>query len=314
MIQNILVRKELGNFPALLVDIMTCLYSWGLIITYEIIMNSLIGRVIYVFFKNKDTYPTFDNYENEEWDTIKIKIIVLGSINALLIILCLVKDIGRMKFFSLFGIIALFYTIIVLVIESPFYWKHYLNNVYQKNDKSTHANWIDISKAFNSNLDFFTGFATIVFSFSNHQGALPVYRSLEPNNDQPVMNNNVLLEKNIFLGEQYWEFSIDELTENNIILYLNTDKIYLLNPFNGDLEIILECEKINKVLYLSNGIIGFVQYNEKFNLFNIFHKQIECTFANPFYGKISTFEKMTNGDIAICQARQEFYYSILVLS
>ena len=68
MIQNILVRKELGNFPALLVDIMTCLYSWGLIITYEIIMNSLIGRVIYVFFKNKDTYPTFDNYENEEWD------------------------------------------------------------------------------------------------------------------------------------------------------------------------------------------------------------------------------------------------------
>ena len=125
-------------------------------------MNSLIGRVIYVFFKNKDTYPTFDNYENEEWETI----------NALLIILCLVKDIGRMKFFSLFRIIALFYTIIVLVIESPFYWKHYLNNVYQKNDKSTHANWIDISKAFNSNLDFFTGFATIVFSFSNHQGAL----------------------------------------------------------------------------------------------------------------------------------------------
>ena len=108
-------------------------------------MNSLIGRVIYVFFKNKDTYPTFDNYENEEWETI----------NALLIILCLVKDIGRMKFFSLFGIIALFYTIIVLVIESPFYWKHYLNHVYEKNDKSTHANWIDISKAFNSNLDFF---------------------------------------------------------------------------------------------------------------------------------------------------------------
>ena len=55
-------------------------------------MKSLIGRVIYFFFKNKDTYPTFDNYENEEWETI----------NALLIILCLVKDIGRMKFFSLF--------------------------------------------------------------------------------------------------------------------------------------------------------------------------------------------------------------------
>ena len=61
MNQNILVRKESGNFPALL-------YSWGLIITYEMIMKSLIGRVIYFFFKNKDTYSTFDNYENEEWD------------------------------------------------------------------------------------------------------------------------------------------------------------------------------------------------------------------------------------------------------
>ena len=218
-----IVRKELGNFPALLVDIMTCLYSWGLIITYEIIMNSLIGRVIYVFFKNKDTYPTFDNYENEEWDTIKIKIIVLGSINALLIILCLVKDIGRMKFFSLFGIIALFYTIIVLVIESPFYWKHYLNNVYQKNDKSTHANWIDISKAFNSNLDFFTGFATIVFSFSNHQGALPVYRSLEPNNDQPVMNKvfrrSIILDLIIYFLIYIASFLTSPLISEDLIIF-----------------------------------------------------------------------------------------------
>lgn len=81
---------------------MTCLYSWGLIITYEIIMNSLVGRVIYVFFQNKDTYPSFSNYEEEEWNTLKIRAIVLGSINLILIILCLVKDIGRMKIFNIF--------------------------------------------------------------------------------------------------------------------------------------------------------------------------------------------------------------------
>ena len=127
------------------------------------------------------------------------------------------------------------------------------------------------------------------------------------------INLNILLEKEILLGEHYWEFSIDELTENDIILFLNTNKIYLLNPLNGNLEIIFESDNINKVLYLSKGIIGFVQYNEKFRLFNIFNKQIELTFTNPFYGKISTFEQMSNGDIAICQVRQEFYYSILVL-
>ena len=217
-----IVRKELGNFPAVLVDVMTCLYSWGLIITYEIIMNSLIGRVIYVFFINKDTYPNFNDYENKEWDSIKIRIIVLGSINALLIILCLVKDIGRMKFFSLFGIIALFYTIIVLVIESPFYWKHYLNNTYEKNDKSTHANWIDISRAFNSNLDFFTGFATIVFSFSNHQGALPVYRSLK-SNDEPIMNKifrrSIILDLIIYFLIYISSFLTSPLISEDLIIF-----------------------------------------------------------------------------------------------
>lgn len=218
-----IVRKELGKFPAVLVDIMTCLYSWGLIITYEIIMNSLVGRVIYVFFKNKEIYPTFDVYESQEWNSIQNKIIVLGSINLLLVVLCLVKDIGRMKFFSLFGIIALFYTIIVLVIESPFYWKHYLKNVYQKNDKSTHANWIDISKAFNNNLDFFTGFATIVFSFSNHQGALPVYRSLKPNNEQPVMNKvfrrSIILDLIIYFLIYIASFLTSPLISEDLIIF-----------------------------------------------------------------------------------------------
>ena len=127
-----IVRKELGSFPAVLVDVMTCLYSWGLIITYEIIMNSLIGRVVYIFFQDKEYYPSFSNYEDRVWDKLKIKSIVLAAINALLIPLCLAKDIGKMKFFSLFGIIALFYTIIVLVIESPFYWNHYLSNIYKR--------------------------------------------------------------------------------------------------------------------------------------------------------------------------------------
>ena len=39
------------------------------------------------------------------------------------------------------------------------------------------------------------------------------------------------------------------------------------------------------MMFFTNNI------NEKFNLFNIFHKHIECTFVNPFYSKNSTFEK-----------------------
>ena len=49
---------------------------------------------------------------------------------AIVKMICILKDISKMKFFSLFGIIDLFYTIIVLVIQSYFYWDHYLDNVF----------------------------------------------------------------------------------------------------------------------------------------------------------------------------------------
>jgi amino acid permease len=186
------VRKILGKGAAILIDVMTALYSWGIIITYEVILNSLIGRVIYIFFKDKKTYETFSIYEEQKWDKLKIKLIVLVSLTILLFPLCLAKDIGKMRFFSLFGIISLSYTILVLLIECPFFWNYYLKNVYVKEDKSTHANWIDISRAFNSNLDFFTGFATIIFSFANHQGALPVERSLHTT-DEKIMNKVFLI-------------------------------------------------------------------------------------------------------------------------
>ena len=218
-----IVRKELGSFPAVLVDVMTCLYSWGLIITYEIIMNTLVGRTIYTFFKDNDSYPSFGNYEDKVWDTLKIKAIVLGAINILLIPLCLFKDIGKMKFFSLFGIIALFYTIIVLVIECYFYWDDYLNNIYVKEDKSTHANWIDITRAFNGNLDFFTGFATIAFSFSCHQGALPVYRSLSPNNNESTMNKvfrrSIILDLVIYFMIYIASFLTNPLKSDDLIIF-----------------------------------------------------------------------------------------------
>ena len=216
------VRKVIGKFPAVLVDVMTIIYSWGLIITYEIIMNSLIGRVIYTFFKNKETFPSFNDYADKEWNSLKIKAIVLVSMNVLLTPLCLAKDIGKMKFFSLFGIIALFYTIIVLIVECPFFWSHYLKNVYKKEDKSTHANWIDISRAFNKNLDFFTGFATIVFSFSCHQGALPVYRTLNTNDESimsKIFRRSIILDLLIYFTIYIASFLTTPLKSEDLIIF-----------------------------------------------------------------------------------------------
>jgi amino acid permease len=215
-------RKILGKVPSYLIDVFASLYSCGIIITYEIIMNSLIGRVIYTFFIDKKIYANFAAYESLQWNTVKMKAIVLVPLNALLFPLCLAKDIGKMKFFGFFGIIALAYTIIVLIIECPFFYSYFLKNVYVKEDKSTHPNWIDMTRAFNSDLDFFTGFATIVFAFANHQGALPVYRTLNTN-DETIMNKvfsrSILLTLAIYFTTYISSFLTTPLKSEDLIIF-----------------------------------------------------------------------------------------------
>ena len=221
-----IVRKTIGKFPAIMVDVMTCIYAWGLITTYEIILNSLIGRIAYIFFIDKNRYATFKNYEQDVWDSIKIKAIVLIIVNGLLIPLCLKKDIGKMKIFTLLGIGSLFYTILVLIVECPFFWSHYLHKVYVKEDKSTHANWIDMTRSFNKNLDFFTGFATIIFAYSCHHGALPVYRSLENNNDDSTMKKvfirSTILDLIIYFSIYISSFLTTPLKSEDLIIYRET--------------------------------------------------------------------------------------------
>ena len=95
-------RKILGKVPSYLIDVFASLYSWGIIITYEIIINSLVGRVIYTFFIDKKIYANFAAYESLQWNTVKMKAIVLVILNVILFPLCLAKDIGKMKFFGFF--------------------------------------------------------------------------------------------------------------------------------------------------------------------------------------------------------------------
>ena len=216
------VKKILGNIPALSVDIMTALYSFGIIITYQVIIFTLVGRTVYEFFIDKDIYTEYKAYEEYEWNTPIYNIIVLLVISLLLIPLCLAKDIGKMKFFSLFGIIALFYTIIVLIVQCPLFFTHYLNNVYKSEDKSTHANWFDITRSFNSDLDFFTGFATVIFSFACHQGAFPVFRTLKKNNDRrikKVFRRSIILDLCIYFLIYISSFLTTPLESEDLIIF-----------------------------------------------------------------------------------------------
>ena len=136
---------------------------------------------------------------------------------------------------------------------------------------------------------------------------------------------NCIKKINFKLGQNYWNYFIYELYNQNIILFLDNNEIILYNLNTNNNEIIYkingnddnnnnrEQHIINKVLFLGKNYIGFTLYNKTFNIFNIDTKNITLTYENNMYGNISTFNVLNNGDIAISQVKKEFFYTVVIL-
>ena len=216
------VKRIIGKIPAILIDIILMLYIFGVIIQFNVIIYSLIGRSIYEFFIDKKEYTDFSLFNEGKWSSVSLKYPIMLGLSILIIPLCLLKDISKMRFASMLGICSLCYTIIVIIIESPWFYSNYRNNKYKKEDPKTHANWFDISKGFTSELNFFTSIATVFFIFACHQGAFPVYKSLKNNNEKrinKVFFRSMCLILIIYLSVAICGFMTDPLTEEPLIIF-----------------------------------------------------------------------------------------------
>lgn len=136
------------------------------------------------------------------------------------------------------------------------------------------------------------------------------------------INFECMYKDEIKLEGDYWNYYIEECKDLHLIGFFDQNQIYLINVFTGDKNVIYEyveneknCKKngINKVIYLGKNKIGLIKNNETLDILNIDNGLIETSFINKSYGKISTFEFLHNGDIAIAQIKQEFFYSISIL-
>ena len=172
------VKGLIGNWQSILIDVIIIVYLFGVFVQYMVIIYSLIGRSYYEIFIDTGKYKNFEEYEEKVWDGAVLKYPIMFGTTLLVVPLCLLKDIGKMRYASMFGICALIYSILVVVVESPWFLIHYIDN-YKKDDPKTHANWFDITKGFTSDLHFFTGVATVFFTFTCHPGAFPVFKTLK---------------------------------------------------------------------------------------------------------------------------------------
>jgi len=215
------VKGIIGKCPAIFLDIVIIIYLFGVFIQYQVIIYSLIGRTYYELFGDKNEYINFDQYEKEVWDLAKLKFPIMFITTALVSPLCLLKDISKMRFASMFGVCALIYCIIVVVIQTPWFYSDYLKQ-YKEDDPNTHANWFDISKGFGAELNFFTGVATVFFTYSCHPGAFPVYKTLKQNNKNKINTvflRSICLDLIIYIFIAICGFMTAPLKPQSLIIY-----------------------------------------------------------------------------------------------
>ena len=148
------VKRILGKIPAIIIDIILMFYLFGVIIQFNVIIYSLIGRTYYELFENKDIYSDYNDFQKRSWDSALIKFPTMFGMTLIISPVCLLEDISKMRFASMFGICSLIYSILVVVIETPWFYLNYRNEIYRKDDPKTHANWFDISKGFTKELNF----------------------------------------------------------------------------------------------------------------------------------------------------------------
>ena len=239
------VRKIIGKVPSVIIDIILMIYSFGVIIQFDVIIYSLIGRIVYSCFYNKQ-YNKFDDYEKAIWQSnYYIKCSIMFGLTLLIFPVCLLKDISKMRFASMFGICALIYSILVVVIESPWF--------FSKDELAT-ANWFNISNGFKIDdqniLEFFGAIATVFFIFSCHTGAFPIYKSLNnniPKRINTVFRRSIILDLIIYLFVAICGFITCPINPPPLIVYRE------VNDAIGKKDIFMNIAKVSLALdlYLS---------------------------------------------------------------
>ena len=113
-----IVKDILEYKTGIFLDIVIMIDIFVVITAYLVVIYSLIGRVIYDFNIIEGNYDNFEVFEKEIWDKNVYKFSIMFSICFIILIpLCCLRDISKMRYTSLLGITTLSYGIIVIIVE-----------------------------------------------------------------------------------------------------------------------------------------------------------------------------------------------------
>lgn len=174
-----LVRHLYGKGMGIFLDIALIFDTFLTMLVYQVCVYKLLGGVINDL--GNLGYKSVDDFlQNSFWKNTWCKFSVNYGIAALILLPgCLLKNVSKMRFVSVFGIISLFILMLILLIQSPWFASNYFKNIYNKDDPNTQLNVYDITSGFTKDLNFFKSISTIFFSYCCHVGVFPIINSLK---------------------------------------------------------------------------------------------------------------------------------------
>ena len=299
-----LVKKVLGKCSGIVLDFIMVLYIFGVLISYQVIIYSLIGRVYYEFAGKDKQFKTFEDFEKATWNLFKYKAPIMYGVCIILIPICLLKDISKMRFTSMFSTISLIVVIMVILGQSPMYYKHFKEHIYKKEDESTHPNFFDFRKAFDSNMYFFPSLATMFFAFTCHVGAFPVYKALVKNDTRrifKVFRRTILLTLILYLITSISGFFTAPVNSPALIIYRpkigKTDIIMQIGKIAICANLILACPSNYNSFRLSLFELVFHRNDipDKLNYLTTIPIVIVTTTIGILYSKITSYISLLGG-------------------
>ena len=169
-----LIEVLYGKPFAIIYDIIVYLYSFGVLILFNVLINTNLGEGLYGlhYYKKYDTLEDFQ--KNSFWDDWYIKILLPYAISIIIVYpMCLIKDVSKLRIISLIGVMNVIFLIFIVIYQS----KDYIT----KDNLENNVNYTDLKKGFKGKLDVLNFISTIFYASCFHIGCVPVINTLKNN-------------------------------------------------------------------------------------------------------------------------------------
>ena len=294
-----LLQQLYGKPISLIYDIIVILYSFGVLILYNVIIHSTLGEALYglYYYKNYETAESFK--KDSFWDEWYIKYL-LPYLSSIIIVypMCLIKDVSKLRIISLIGVVNIIFLIFIVLFQS----KDYITKDNLKNN----VNYIDIRKGFQDKFDALNFISTIFYAACFHIGCVPVINTLKNNVRRRIyksIRRTILMDIVLYLTIA-------------IVGYLsypvNTPSLIIQRPtlIKGDSDILMGIGKLGFVfmfysklpntysslrITLFDKLFGSTEITNKKNYIVTFIVIMICVTVSILYADISNYIKIMGG-------------------